>query len=117
FAKKEALVRPAKQSKNGGSHIERTTEPGNALRSFDNRRSCDQERDFVGMDRNILAAIDARAVICDDDKNRVRIAGLFARSGEELAERIIRILDGIVSFSLSGILRDSSARIGIGLVV
>src|SRR5438477_635543 len=117
FAEKEALVRAAKESKNRGGDIERTAESGNALGRFDDSGAGDEERNFIGMDRDILAAIDPRAVICDDDKNCVGVEGLFARRGKESTQSVIRILDGIVSFSLGGIFRDASARIGIRHVV
>src|SRR5438552_6838673 len=72
------LIGPSEQSENGGSHVERTAQVRNALGRFDDRGPDDEQGNFVGVNRDALAAIDARAMIGHDDENCIRVEWFFS---------------------------------------
>ena len=64
------------------------------------------------VDRHQRIAIDARVVIRDDQKNRIRPVVAAPRAVDELSERIVRILDRVVDGLLLRIDRfDAAVRV------
>src|SRR5438034_8159582 len=61
--------------------------PYTTLFRSDDGRPDHQERDFIRVNRDALAAIDTRTMVGDHDEKRVRIKRLLSRGAEELADR------------------------------
>src|SRR6184192_1335451 len=79
------FVGPSEQTQDRWGNIEGAAQVRDAAGACDGGRADDEQRDFIGVDGNALAAINARTVIGDDDENRVGVERLFFCVLKELA--------------------------------
>ena len=103
----EAFVGAAQESQYGGGDIERTAQVSDAAGGFHDGWPGNQKRNFIGMDRDALAAIDARAMIRDYHEDGVGVKWFLPRCLKELAQRVIGIFDGVVAQTFCGVFRNS----------